>query len=881
MSLANLATTVSTQFGRFGNRADLDEAIELDRAALVLCPPGHPNRSTFLNNLASTLDTQFKQFGNRADLDEAIELNRAGLVLRPPGHPDHSTSLINLANTISTRFKQFGNRVDLDEAIELNRAALVLHPPGHPNRSTSLNNLASALYTQFEQYGNRADLDEAIELNHAALVLRPPGHPDQSALLINLANTISTRFKQFGNRVDLDEAIKLDRAALVLRPPGHPNRSTSLNNLASTIYTQFEHFGNRADLDEAIELNRAALMLCPSGHPERSMSLNNLALTVFTRFKQFGNRVNLDEAIELNHAALVLRPPGHPNRSGSLYNLALTLFSRFDQFHDSSDLDMALQHHELASTAINCGSWPQFQYSLAWVGAAEKFDHDSALKAYRTSLSNLDRHAISRSSVVLRHELLKSASSSLAANAASCALRRHEPDTAVELLEQGRGVIWTQMANLRTPLEHLCRVNVLGERLATNLQQISSQLNRSSGSMQQGKESSSCDAEAQHHQHLAEEWDSVVSQVRQVEGFSRFLLPPLYSNLQQAAAEGPVIVINASKYSCDAIIILLDRSPCHVPLPNITLGDISELSSTFASVLKESHNQTQQTQIVSSLRNLWDLVVHPIVHELKKIHVTSGSRIWLCPTSTFTSLPLHAAGPYRKGEQGLSDLYITSYTPTLSALIRMRKNKADSPLTIPKFAVIGQSTPGGGSVESKLPSVNAELDLVLGLLPPSVPSSRLSDTQATNHAALSTLHEHSWVHIACHGQQNPAQAFDSCFLMHDKPLSLLEIIHADISHPEFAFLSACHTAVGDKETPDEVIHLAAGMQFSGFKSVIGTMWAVDDEIAHYMVSAFYKAMFEHGMDYTKAAASLHKAMQTVPKKIVPLEQRIVFIHIGA
>ncbi|KAH7903609.1 CHAT domain-containing protein, partial [Hygrophoropsis aurantiaca] len=458
---------------------------------------------------------------------------------------------------------------------------------------------------------------------------------------------------------------------------------------------------------------------------------------------------------------------------------------------------------------------------------------------------------------------------------ASCALRQHEPRTAVELLEQGRGVLWTQMANLHTPLEHLRGVNALGERLAIDLQRISSQLNKLSGSMQDDKISSH-DAKAQYHRQLAEEWDSVVSQARQVEGFSRFLLPPLYSDLQEAAANGPIVVINASEYSCDAIIILLNGAPCHVPLPDITLDDVSDLLLILTYALSESQDQLQ---IVSLLRDLWKLVMLPIVHALEKTQVAPGSRIWLCPTSMFISLPLHAAGPYQKDKQGLSDLYIISYTPTLSALIRTRNNKVASP-TIPKFAVIGQPTPSGGS-EHKLPSVNAELDLVLELLPPSVPSSRLSDTEATNSAALATLHEHSWVHIACHGQQNPVQAFDSCFLMHDKPLSLLDIIHANISHPEFAFLSACHTAAGDKETPDEIIHLAAGMQFSGFKSVIGTMWAVDDEIAHHMVSGFYMAMFEHGMDYTKAAASLHKAIQTVPKKIVPLEQRIVFIHIGA
>jgi CHAT domain-containing protein len=101
----------------------------------------------------------------------------------------------------------------------------------------------------------------------------------------------------------------------------------------------------------------------------------------------------------------------------------------------------------------------------------------------------------------------------------------------------------------------------------------------------------------------------------------------------------------------------------------------------------------------------------------------------------------------------------------------------------------------------------------------------------------------------------------------------------DIPLTEFAFLSARHTAVGDKETPDEVIHLAAGLQFSGFKSVVGTLWEVDDYIAKYVVEAFYKYMFhskEGVMDCTKAAWALNCATHAVKTK-VPLEQRMVSV----
>ncbi|KAG2131230.1 uncharacterized protein EDB93DRAFT_1164327 [Suillus bovinus] len=82
------------------------------------------------------------------------------------------------------------------------------------------------------------------------------------------------------------------------------------------------------------------------------------------------------------------------------------------------------------------------------------------------------------------------------------------------------------------------------------------------------------------------------------------------------------------------------------------------------------------------------------------------------------------------------------------------------------------------------------------------------------------------------------QPYNSHFVMRDQPLTLLDIMERDNPHAEFAFLSACpsHTAVGDEKTPDEVIHLAAGLQFSGFKSVVGTLWEVDDAVAKRFLS---------------------------------------------
>ncbi|KAG2038419.1 CHAT domain-containing protein [Suillus americanus] len=291
--------------------------------------------------------------------------------------------------------------------------------------------------------------------------------------------------------------------------------------------------------------------------------------------------------------------------------------------------------------------------------------------------------------------------------------------------------------------------------------------------------------------------------------------------------------------------------------------------------------------LIVLLRTIWDKIMLPIVNVLKNVlKIRRYSRIWLCPTAVFTSIPLHAAHPFqtkadRSKEPCLEDLYICSYTPTLSALIRSRQ-MMKKPIS-PSFVAIGQGKPGAGQGK-ELSAVDSELDLVRELFPATANPTSLSGDRATRAGALEALKRNTWVHLACHGKQDHEQPYNSHFAMRDERLTLLDIMEQDIPHAEFVFLSACHTAVGDEKTPDEVIHLAAGLQFSGFKSVIGTLWAVDDAVAKHIVEPFYEKMFDDledsgVMDCRKAARALNHATHAV-KTTVPLEQRIVFVHIG-
>ncbi|KAG1908927.1 CHAT domain-containing protein [Suillus fuscotomentosus] len=867
-SLNNLAISLRARFQQRGMMSDLEEAIELHRAALLLRPPGHSDRSSSLNNLALSLGDRFQQRGMMSDLEEAIELHRAALLLRPPGHSRRTSSLYNLAVSLGDRFLQRGMMSDLEEAIELHRAALHLRPPGHSRRSSSLNDLAVSLRYRFLQRGIMSDLDEAIELYRAALLLCPPGHSDRSSSLNNLAVSLGDRFLQRGIKSDLEEAIELHRAALLLHPPGYSHRSSSLDNLALSLRNRFQQRGMMSDLDEAIELHRAVLLLRPPGHSDRSSSLKHLALSLRARFQQRGMMSDLEEAIELDRAALLPCPPGHSGRSSSLDNLAISLQDRFRKRDFQSDLQEAFSLYSQLSYLSHAVSRTHLSAAKSWAASADIFNHPSALLAYNIALKSLDQQVALLSSSSHHFDVIREAVSSLATDAFSCSVRRGALTTAVELVEQGRAVFWTQLARFSTPLDELSISGDTGTAWAAEFKRLSFCLRNA---FDQSTEDQSMQI-----RQLTMQWDEVVSRIRMLPDFSRFLLPPLFPDLQRAAEDGPVIIVNASQHSCDALIIHSAGDPVHVPL-DIAQAEVSEFSSEFQSLAEKFGSSDHQLTLVGILRKLWNDVVDPVVRALIESEVRPNSRIWWCPTAEFTLLPLHAAGPYEKGRDNLSDMYISSYTPTLATLVRARQ-QVSRDTSSQHFVAIGQGNPVEGK---ELKCVAPELAVVAQHVTPVISFTSLEDGNATVEGALEALNRNQWLHLACHGMPNRTQPFESSFAMRDGPLMIKDIVRSNWQNPQFAFLSACHTTVGDEKSPDESIHLAAAMQFCGFRSVIGSMWSVDDEVARQVVSAFYRKLIGDSkrLDCTGAAVALHKAVRSLRKKI-PLEQQIVFVHIG-
>ena len=64
--------------------------------------------------------------------------------------------------------------------------------------------------------------------------------------------------------------------------------------------------------------------------------------------------------------------------------------------------------------------------------------------------------------------------------------------------------------------------------------------------------------------------------------------------------------------------------------------------------------------------------------------------------------------------------------------------------------------------------------------------------------------------MACHGKQETGEPMKSSLLLHDKILELSEVVRHALLRADFAFLSACQTAVGDERITDESVQSSCG-----------------------------------------------------------------------
>ncbi|KIM20628.1 hypothetical protein M408DRAFT_81700 [Serendipita vermifera MAFF 305830] len=856
-----------------------------------------PSKLVALSNVGSSLLHRFKRFGNLDDLTEAIRLQQTAVSRTQDGHPNKPTLLNNLGNAVETRFERLGNVIDLRNAILFKQAAVDLTLDSHPDKPTWLSNLGRAVQTRFHRLGDVKDLDQAILLFQAAVDLTPDGHPDKPTWLSNLGNAVESRFQCLGDVKDLENAILFKEVAVDLTPDGHPNKPGRLNNLGNAVQMRFRRLGDVKDLEKAILFTEAAVDLTPNGHPDKPARLNNLGNAAQTRFQRLGDVKDLEKAILFKQAAVDSTPDGHPVKPALLNNLGYAVETRFQRLGDVKDLEKAISFKQAAVDLTPYASSPtgpsiiRFRAACSW-GMLSHICDQSPIPAFERAINLLPQVAWLGTSLTNQHAQLTEVGDEVR-YAVAVAIELGEYETAVQWAEYSRSIVWQNLLSLRTPLDDLHKAH---PELAMRLQTISQQLEGSLSNSDLPKDSEPGISQdlANKATTFAAEREEIIENIRKKPGFEYFLKAKAFDKLAPAAHEGPVAIPDLT-VRCDALVLIPHDSEqpnvsivC-IPLETFSYDMSTKLFKQFSQLLSlegvRARGERQagfrlpkgkkKISFESILTDLWVHVVKPVLDGLA-YQVRDHSRIWWCATGPLAFLPIHAAGNYASDmmEEKISDYVISSYTPTLTAILDQSQPKTTEDFQI--LTVAQPSTPGASSLPATEREVQRVQEIASGIRVESLISEK-----ATTARVLQAMKQSNWIHLACHGLQHRVDSLKSGFLLHDKTLELSELIKEPLPKADFAFLSACQTATGDEKIAEESVHLAAGMLFSGCKGVIGTMWSIQDNDAPKVTKAVYERMLKDGKPNRKEAArALHEAVKELRESGADFLSWVPFIHMG-
>ena len=920
----------------------LDEAIGVLREGVAAASDDYPARAHCLSQLGNALRALAGFTGEPAHLQEAARHHREALTLFAATGKPSAGQLNSLCTVLEDLCGYTQDETLRDEALRLLDAELSSKGHGPEERATLLNSLGLSLWHRGEATGDDRLLEAAIGTLREAAATIPERHASRPWVLMTLGGVLAERSMHTGDPVWLEETVDVLRLALAQCSATGFHRAGILSNLAVALHLRYQATGDRAAADEAIALNREAASIdygdrltrdlartnlgilqlslasdedpqshaeavatlertledLGADHPRRGFVLSNLAAAHWAH-AEFNSdtdwlsmavkedtgspafRSALHSAAAVAREALTCTPDGHPDRARAELILSRTQLRRASlgervDFTEATHLARTAAETETASITV------RLHAARAWGDIAAAAGHDAeALAGYTYAVELLTR-AAPRSLNRAAQENRLGGSLGLASDAAAFALRAQDPGRALGLLEQGRGVLLAQGLDARGDLS---RLRELDPGLATEFEQLRNVLSIEVGAVPmltgatgayQGRYEAGSLAEARHAR--ARDWDRIVEQIRVLPGMQGFLRPPTTEELLASAADGPVVVVNVSRYRSDAILVTGEGIEA-VELTGLSTATALERATAFITAVDEAYGSKGAESAPAAMHSLnetlewlWETVAKPVLDRLGWRHAPEEGQPWprlfWCPTGWLSFLPLHAAGRHLAStHESVLDRAVSSYTPTLRALIRARAQIAGhlspEPQTRPTPLVIAiPDTPGAGP----LPGTEREAALIGRLFPGTV---ELAGPKATVDAVRQALARHSWAHFSCHGVSDLEHPSDGGLQLYDGRLKAADVAAQHLTDPALAVLSACSTSQGGFLLPDEVIHVASSFQLAGYPHVIGTLWPVSDKLSTQLTEDLYTSLAadvaaERSLD---PATALHRPVRALRDRL--------------
>jgi CHAT domain-containing protein len=266
----------------------------------------------------------------------------------------------------------------------------------------------------------------------------------------------------------------------------------------------------------------------------------------------------------------------------------------------------------------------------------------------------------------------------------------------------------------------------------------------------------------------------------------------------------------------------------------------------------------------------------------------------------FAALPGKKAGAYLLEEQSIAVIPVPQLMPEMLATPKTDPTAKEAPSLLVLGNVDYGSAPGEaeGAVENRaagrigsvhrygaLPGSEAEIAMVKKYFERRFPNGRaetLEEADATERQFRLHAPRNEWLHLATHGFFAPVKSSptgtawqddESSAAIHpgllsglamaganapidpkndDGILTALEVAQLDLHRVQLAVLSACETGLGKEAAGEGVLGLQRSFQVAGARSVVASLWSVDDSATSRLMQRFYENLWKKNMSRHEA-----------------------------
>ena len=961
---SQMALNLLTKADEKGDSNLMDEACRLAHTALAsnTQTTGVPYKEQ-LDTLANVLRQRYLLKGDPEDLERSIALLEEEQQITSG---DDLGTMHNLSYSLSLRYQRFGRVDDLNRAIELGFKAMESPNITLESLVDRARNVVNFLDDRYKIYRDSSDIERAKALLQSIIRRVSASNSRFSALARTFSHLLRISAEMTNSLKDLESAITTARKGLAAQGATVGTIRSLENELGLLMAARHRRLGGEEDGLDAIQHFKSALDLA-GNRIERSVILGNMSGVFGTFYRKTSATKYLDEAYRCDQEAIMCTTVNvNPNLWLNAANGCLRLYTADDRKVNYMSQGINLINQSLsaahkwarddwAQTCLSAG----VLYELRYRRSKEAEDFTSALTLQlsawfdKAASLRIRFNAVrSASNLLIRVERWREAwlflqeavtlipiycasaldqqdqqyvmteLSGLTALACSAGLVLGENARALEIWEQGRGVIVSSAHHAVSDLLRLKARDVDQYNVFCKYRALALEPSRNVTSIDTAMLDDTTLYRNKSRRDALASLDDLVKMIRRLDGFEDFLRTLSTTTMQKLAHNGAIVVLNLSEYRLHAIIITKQK------LESLQLEHRPNDNHLFASIgaLHETHARTATGPGVGSwstadlnrrlracLYILWNRIVLPVCNNLGYSNESmlaklegpspniSACRIWWLTSGVLSRLPFHAAGIWAEDCMDvLLKRAVSSYAASFRILKFASERSNDMKDAKLQGLIVSMERPDPSTAYHKrkmfLKSARRERELIQSA------GGGLNWAKLVRPSAkevMQNLPEYPFVHFATHGISDATDPANSHLVLmrgtedslrtgrlnvYSENLSVTNVFQCTAENAVLAFLAACSTAdVQVSALADEGLHIVNAFQISGFPHVVGTLWSASDFICPGYAEAFYSCLdrWDGLLKNDLIAFAAHLAVWNICKDYVE-EPRLwaCFVHMG-